>query len=237
MWSLDVVGSPDPDQEVHRKIEELAWATSLIYGVSGWHEGPPFKADFTLYVSKLCEYHIQAAKSFFCRMHLVTSSLFLPSICAYFPPHVIQTFLRSYLSVCLATWVGQGRPSVEVTPEFFDKTDAFPQEPIGDRVTKPAKETLTPDTITPNSWLAIIQSALEHPDNHVCKIQRALGHWSRMFGGRPQGYWTKSSPKDTAQLKGVELLDGTLFIRVAGMTQATKGWLREGQERGDWSLE
>ena len=171
-------------------------------------------------------------------MHLVTSSLFLPSICAYFPPHVIQMFLRSYFSVCLAIWVGQGRPTIEVTQEFVSKTDAFPQEPIGDRVTKPAKDTLTPETITPNPWLAIIQSALEHPDDHVCKTQRALGHWSRMFGGRPQGYWAKTSPKeDAVQLKGVELLDGTLFIRIAGMTQATKGWMREGLERGEWSLE
>ena len=171
-------------------------------------------------------------------MHLVTSSLFLPSICAYFPLHVTQVFLRSYFSVCLATWVAQGRPSVEITPEFVSKTDASPQEPIGDRVTKPSKDALIPDTVTPNPWLAIIQSALVHPDNHVCKVQRTLGHWSRMFGGRPQGYWAKSSPKDDAvQLKGVELLDGTLFLRVAGMTQATKGWLREGQERGDWSLE
>lgn len=171
-------------------------------------------------------------------MHLVTSSLFLPSICAYFPPHVIQAFLRSYFSVCLATWVGQGRPSVEITEDFISKTDAFPQEPVGDRVTKPAKDTLTPETVTPNPWLAIIQSALVHPDNHVCKVQRALGHWSRMFGGRPQGYWAKSPLKeDAVQLKGVELLDGTLFVRVAGMTQATKGWMREGQERRDWSLE
>lgn len=171
-------------------------------------------------------------------MHLVTSSLFLPSICAYFPPHVIQAFLRSYFSICLAIWVSHGRPSVEVTQDFISKTDSFPQEPIGDRVTKPTKDTLTPETVTPNPWLALVQSALVHPDNHLCKVHRALGHWSRMFGGRPQGYWAKSSPKgDAVQLKGVELLDGTLFVRVAGLTQATKGWLREGQENGNWSLE
>ena len=170
-------------------------------------------------------------------MHLVTSSLFLPSICPYFPPHVIQMFLRSYFSVSLAIWVSLGRPSVEITPDFFSTTDAFPQEPIGDRVTKPAEGTLTPKTITPNPWLAIIQSALQHPDDHLCKIQRTLGHWSRLFGGRPQGYWAKSSPKENAvQLKGVELLDGTLFLRVAGLTQKSNGWMREGQERGDWSL-
>jgi len=217
MWSLDVVGSPNPDQEINRKIEELAWAVSTIYGVSGWNRGPPFKADFAL-------------------MHLVTSSLFLPSICAYFPPHVIQLFLRSYFSTCLALWVGLGRPSVEITPEFISTTDACPQEPVEDRVTKPAGGTLTPETVTPNPWLAIIQSALEHPDDHVCKIQRSLGHWGRLFGGRPQGYWAKSSPKEGAiQLKGIELLDGTLFVRIAGMTQAAKGWMREGQEQGGWS--
>jgi len=53
MWSLDIVGSPNPDQEINRKIEELAWVVSTIYGVSGWHEGPPFKADFVLCVSRL----------------------------------------------------------------------------------------------------------------------------------------------------------------------------------------
>lgn len=53
MWSLDVVESPNSEQEIHRKIEELAWATGVIYGVSGWRAGSPFKADFVLYVSKL----------------------------------------------------------------------------------------------------------------------------------------------------------------------------------------
>ena len=169
-------------------------------------------------------------------MHLVTSSLFLPSVCAYFPPQVIQIFLRSYLSVCLAFWVSRGRPSVEITPEFISATDPFPQEPVGDHTVEPAKGTLTPETITPNPWLAIIQSALQHPDDHVCKIQRAFGHWAHLFGGRPQGYWAKPSPKENAvQLKGIELLDGTLFARAAGLTQTAVGWMREGQEQGKWS--
>ena len=53
MWSLDVVGSPNPGQEVERKVEELAWATSMIYGVDGWNEGPPFRGDFALYVQTI----------------------------------------------------------------------------------------------------------------------------------------------------------------------------------------
>lgn len=62
MWSLDVVGSPNPEQEVHRKIEELAWAATVIYGVTGWREGSSFRADFTLYVSRLHEHHVGVAK-------------------------------------------------------------------------------------------------------------------------------------------------------------------------------
>ena len=117
-------------------------------------------------------------------------------------------------------------------------TDAFPQEPTGDRVMRPAKDTLTPETVTPNSWLAIMQTALQHPDYHTCKIQRALGNWSRLFGRRPRGYWAKSSPKGSGvQLKGIELLDGSLFVRVAGMTQGMMSWMREGQERGQWSFQ
>lgn len=58
MWSLDVVGSPNPDQEVERKIEELAWATTVIYGISGFNEGPPFKDDFALYVFRLHNHHV-----------------------------------------------------------------------------------------------------------------------------------------------------------------------------------
>lgn len=170
-------------------------------------------------------------------MHLVTSSLFLPSICAYFPPHAIEIFLRSYFSVCLAVWVTKGRPSLEVKPEFFSTTNPSPQEPIGDRTWQPGKDTLLPDTVSPNPWLAILQSSMQHPDYHVCKIQRALGHWGQLFGGRPQGYWAKPSQKGGAvQLKGVELLDGSLFIRTAGLTQTAKGWMREGQERGEWTI-
>ena len=57
MWSLNVVGSPDPEQEIERKIEELAWVATTIYGVSGWNEGPPFKDNFVLYVSGLDNRH------------------------------------------------------------------------------------------------------------------------------------------------------------------------------------
>ena len=35
-------------------------------------------------------------------------------------------------------------------------------------------------------------------------------------------------------LEGAEVLDGTLFIRVAGLTADRMGWMKEGQETQFW---
>jgi hypothetical protein len=111
-------------------------------------------------------------------------------------------------------------------------TSPSPQEPIKSR-NKPAKDTFTPDTVTPNPWLAIIQSVIEHPADHLCKTQRSLMHWANLFGSRPAGYWAEGKE----QLKDIELLDGTLFVRVAGVTADRLGWMREGQEQGNWNFD
>lgn len=34
-------------------------------------------------------------------------------------------------------------------------------------------------------------------------------------------------------MDGVEMLDGTLFARVAGLTLGRHGWLREGGQKGE----
>jgi hypothetical protein len=65
MWSLDVAGSPNPDQQVKRKVEELAWAVTMIYGVTGWKERTPFEGDFGLCVSRLCKPYILAVEPLF----------------------------------------------------------------------------------------------------------------------------------------------------------------------------
>lgn len=164
-------------------------------------------------------------------MHLVTSSLFLPSVCAYLPPHAIQLLLRTYFSSALAVWISRGRPTIRITQEFIDSTSPAPQEP--NTSLKPAKDTLTPQVTSPNPWLAIAQSVLEHPADHMPKIQRSLMHWSSLYGGRPAGDWVGGKEN----LEGIELLDGTIFARVAGLTADSLGWMREGQEQGAWSFE
>jgi hypothetical protein len=62
-----------------------------------------------------------------------------------------------------------------------------------------------------------------HPDDHMLKIQRTFAHFSSLYGARPKGYF-----KGT-ELEGAEELDGSLFLRAAGLTheymnQGTGGW-------------
>lgn len=161
-------------------------------------------------------------------MHLVTSSIFLPSLCANLEPKSIQLLLRTYLSSLLAFWIGKGRPNLRITKEFIASTNPPLQEPNVD--SNPATDTLTPNIVTPNPWLAIRQSVLQHPDEHLGKTQRSLMHWASLFGTRPSGEWVNNAKN----LEGIELLDGSIFIRIAGLTVDALGWMREGQEKRGW---
>ncbi|KAF9509405.1 hypothetical protein BS47DRAFT_1373523 [Hydnum rufescens UP504] len=214
MWTLNIGRGTAGDREVERKIEEFAFAVTLMYGVGRWspNEERPFWADFFL-------------------MHLITSSLFFPAIVAYFPPHAIQLLFRTYLCTILALWITEQKPVLHIK-EFMKSTTISPQDPNAALKLshKPVKGTLTPETVTPNPWLAIVPSVLEHSDEHFCKIMRSLMHWANLFGSRPAGYWAGGKE----ELEGIEALDGTLFLRVAGLTMGELGWAKEGQDMGGW---
>lgn len=164
-------------------------------------------------------------------MHVVTSSLFLPAIVAYFPPHAIQLLFRTHLCTVLALWITKQKPSLRIK-EFMVSTTLSPHDPSANIKAshKPVKDTLTAEIATPNPWLPLSQSVLEHPDEHLCKIIRSLMHWANLFGSRPAGYWTGGKE----QLEGIEAMDGTLFLRVAGLTMGELGWMKEGQVPGEW---
>ncbi|OCH85392.1 hypothetical protein OBBRIDRAFT_838996 [Obba rivulosa] len=97
----------------------------------------------------------------------------------------------------------------------------------------PGAGALTPENPSPNPWLPILQSTLVHPDDHLCKLQRALVHFASLYGARPAGHFAPFA-NAAAPLEGAEVLDGSLFIRVAGLTAARVGWMREGQEDMGW---
>ena len=158
-------------------------------------------------------------------MHLVTSSLFLRVFLERLSPEAQSMLLRSFLACALAVWVARGPPSINIR-DFYERTsvDSTPPGPMP----TPHKDTLCPDALTPNAWLPILQSTFLHPDEHLVKLQRTLAEYARIYGDRPSGVF-----KGT-ELNGAELLDGTVFVRVAIQTMNRLGWMREGQERRPW---
>ncbi|OBZ73218.1 hypothetical protein A0H81_07059 [Grifola frondosa] len=200
-----------------RRIEELAWMNVLFYGVGGWgarktsHTGK-FNADFFL-------------------MHLVTSSLFLPSIVAYLSPSSTTTLLRTFFNVSVVWWIARGRPALPIR-EFYAGTTPKPAEPGAPHGT-PTEKTLTPADASPNPWLPILQTTLVHPAEHLCKLQRALAHYAAHYGTVPAGHFAELA-RQSPGLEGAEVLDGTVFVRAAGLTADRMGWMREGQEEMNW---
>ena len=165
------------------------------------------------------------------RMHLVTSSLFIPSFLPILSPLSISNLLQTYFASVLTVWVSRGRPPIPIK-SFYERTSPN-LPPPGPRPT-PGKGTLAPQTsIYPNAWLPILQSTILHPNEHLCKLQRALAHYSALYGVTEAGKWKK----DGIELEGSELLDGTLFARVAGLTMSRLGWLREGEQKGEWDFD
>ncbi|KAG7087842.1 hypothetical protein E1B28_013780 [Marasmius oreades] len=188
-WSPDV-------SSVSAKIEELQWTAALLYAVSGFRqlEGGEFNADFLA-------------------MHFVTSALFLPSLAVYLSVPSQILLLRSHFVVCLTWWVAIGKAHLDI-PAFFAADTAHPG-PSGTRPTVnkralPAPQ--SPIAINPNPWTYIIQQAITHPDDHVPKLLRALMHFSVLYGEREAGFFGGT------ELRDADKIDGTLFIRAAGLT-------------------
>ncbi|KAG6330102.1 hypothetical protein ID866_8987 [Astraeus odoratus] len=226
MWKLDVTS----DAGIAEAVEELAWVNSMIYGVSGHISDQRFNADFFL-------------------MHLLTSSLFVPSLLSKISkPSPRRVLLLTYFATSLALYVGRGRPKLDLRT-FYQGTEHLLHKVPGIG-TSPAAGTLPEPSSglaqTPNTWLPLIQSTLVHPNEHFCKAQRALAHYSSLYGTRRKG-WTavlsraispaELSGEEEAEKKvGLKELDGTLFLRVAMLTQNRLAWMREGEPEGGWDV-
>ncbi|KAG0700989.1 hypothetical protein DFH29DRAFT_1080332 [Suillus ampliporus] len=172
-WTVDV----SQPGEIERKMEECFWTTTLLYAIGGWSKDVGFTADFFL-------------------MHLVTSSLFLPSLLSYLPQNSQVLLLRTYFASTVTWWILRGSPRLDIQG-FLDATSSPPS---------------SAGTVA-NPFLNLVQSAIMHPNDHMVKIQRAFAHFSSLYGARPKGYF-----KGT-ELEGAEALDGSLFLRAAGFTE------------------
>ncbi|KXN91345.1 Oxidoreductase AflY [Leucoagaricus sp. SymC.cos] len=230
-WPIDL----SKPGEINRKVEELSWMVVVIYGVAGWTWAQQFKqgaeGDFN-------------ADFFF--VHLVTSSAFIPSIIARLSdsPHAQIALLRSYLSVALSVYVSRARPRLDIAAFFKSSSATAYPLPIHSLPT-PSKDALPGqdkiETRVPDPWLPLVQTTIVHPDEHLPKVIRALATFASKFGTTTAGSF--GSPEVCAEgalkteLPGAEFLDGTLFIRAAGLTSARMGRVGQGEAASWWDFD
>ena len=157
-------------------------------------------------------------------MHLVTSSMFLPSYANYLNSSSLSTLLRTYFSIALTVWVARGRPAPSIEAFYARSRPSFS---FHGPCPTPGPDVLIggDDAIMPNPWMYALQSSLVHPDEHLAKCMRALAHFAALRGAEPAGTWAGHG------LQGDEKIDGTIFIRVASLTMDYLGWVREGAEK------
>jgi len=139
--------------------------------------------------------------------------------------------LQTYLAVTTAWKISRGNHPLPIA-DFYVATDA--QQFVPARAGSGALP-------SPGSaWTRIIPSAIQAPEEHTPKIARALIDFARRWGTRPPRYFSAAESEagqKMASLEGIERLDGTLFVRVAGLTMDQLGWVHEGEDAGSWHVE
>ncbi|CAE6420615.1 unnamed protein product [Rhizoctonia solani] len=152
----------------------------------------------------------RAFRADFFLVHLVTSNLFMPSILSLLKPKSQVDLMRAYFANALVWFVAEGRPALDVQG-FFQSVTVDPK-PNADSKSLSAKE---PEG---NPWFTVLAHTLVHPDEHHVKAERSLAHGAALYGARPKGYFAHTG------LKGAEYIDGSLFVRTAGLLMDALRW-------------
>ena len=100
----------------------------------------------------------------------MTSSIFLPSICALISPLSRARLLKAYLAATCVWAVARGRPLLDVKG-FVEDMQRWDTEMWG----ASGNESL---------WAKWIELAKVHLDEHLTKAIRSLACWARVFGSR-----------------------------------------------------
>ncbi|KAJ7237332.1 hypothetical protein C8J57DRAFT_1247119 [Mycena rebaudengoi] len=218
-WSIDTTLTDATfEQELADKTEECLWQATLLLAATGKPNRAP-RLDFFL-------------------MHVLTSALCLPSLLAVLedPVHKAQ-LLQGYARKSALFVLLRGRPRIDI-PLLMSYTEV-PRPPahapsggedaLGDPAGGEKGET--------NPWLALVQNALHHKDAHVIKVVRTLYYCGVRFGSRPAGSALGAKDEDGKETHvGAGTMDGTIFVRAAGVVCDTLGWIAYGAKEGQWDM-
>lgn len=213
-WTFNLDGGATQDADFANKVEECMWQATLLLGATGKSGRKP-RMDFFL-------------------MHFLTGSLFLRVVldAVKNPLHKAQ-LLQAYARSVALFVILRGRPRID--PALAMSYSALPAPSTG------PDEHVSVSTLGKlgggSPWLAVLNNAGVHPEPHVIKSIRMLFYCAQRYGRTPAGAVIgamDSAGKETH--KGASALDGTLFIRVAGVLTDGLGWVAHGEKEAFWDL-
>ena len=187
-------------------------------------------------------------------MHVLTSSIFLPSVLSLLPSRAHQVvFLQTYLVAACHTALARGRPHIDVglimdntaSPSKGSEEEAKVGNPwcglIEASLDEPGQSTLQRSPAidlhrppSPPPLLTVSRSGISTPDSHTPKSLRTLLHLASL------PHLSLAAPGQLphtagSTLPGIEALDGSVFVRIAGMVMEQQaGWGKAGGKRRDW---
>lgn len=206
------------DVDLDKKIKECTFVATLLMSGTGRRGRKP-RLDFFL-------------------MHLVTSSIFLKPLCAALRNSEHKAaLLRAYVPVMMVYVLARGRPRID--PELIMSYSESPRSPI--TAQKEYFKSTNQATGNPwndedyNPWPTLIEGCLYHSDSHVLKAMRTLVLGASQYGDTPPGQVPGSLNGEGKETHaGIGKVDGTLFVRAAGIMMDTLGWSGHGQQEGEW---
>ncbi|CED82261.1 Domain of unknown function DUF4243 [Phaffia rhodozyma] len=197
---------------VERKMDEVMVFAAFIACATGKLGEEP-KIDFFL-------------------MHILTSSLFLPSFIPLLSaPNQIK-LLETYLAAAFQLCMSRGLPKIDGRIPW-NRTQ-WPVRP-GNKIGRGREG---------NGWNEILEEALYVPDSHTVKSIRSLFYLSTKLGTSPAGSLPGSSLSSSLKSQrqdgeeetfpGMGSVDGSIFIRMAGLIMDYMKWNGPEAESASW---
>ncbi|KAI0349466.1 hypothetical protein OH77DRAFT_1432025 [Trametes cingulata] len=212
LWQIDTARG---QAELDEKVEELLWTATLLLVGSGRRGRKP-RLDFFL-------------------MHMLNASLFVPSLLAAIPTMESKAaLLRSFVPVLLIYLTVRGRPRID--PELVMSYTDTPR-PSHEQLLEPDESAIgnPRDAADFNPWPGIIASVVYAPDAHTLKAIRALYYAAQNYGRTPLGGAIGAFDTEGRETHpGIVKVDGSIFVRAAGVVMDTLGWVTHGQKEGSW---
>jgi hypothetical protein len=214
--------APVSPLEIERKVEELFFlATLLLVGTGKPNRAP--RLDFNL-------------------MHILTATLFVPSILAILKSPNKEYFLHYMLLAIIAQVITRGRPRVDPVLVMRDFS-AVPRPPTFDKRKADGNDGfigMGDECVNP--WPAIVEASIHADDAHVSKAIRSLVYAAKLYGATPAGGIPGTHRRVSGSVGevqeethvGMGSLDGTVFIRAAGVVMDVFGWVTYGKKSGNW---